>query len=176
MASGGCSRGVACGLLIAVAPLVAEHGLHNAQASLTCSMWNLPGAGIEPMPPALARGFLTTEPPGKSPQIFLRQQMSHVSLGNGGISGGRKAIRPGDGSRWILSSLLFCHAVASSSLRPHEPQLARLPCPFHLPESAQTHVHSDWLLRHSLFPLGPSVYTFPAPTHGGKVTKGIKLV
>ena len=28
-------------------------------------MWYLPGPGIEPMSPALAGGFFTTEPPGK---------------------------------------------------------------------------------------------------------------
>ena len=33
-------------------------------------MWDLPGPGIEPMFPALADGFLTTGPPGKS-KIFL---------------------------------------------------------------------------------------------------------
>ena len=29
-------------------------------------MWDLPGPGIEPESPALAGGFLTTKPPGKS--------------------------------------------------------------------------------------------------------------
>ena len=34
-------------------------------------MWDLPGPGLEPMSPALAGGFLTTEPPGKFPaEIF----------------------------------------------------------------------------------------------------------
>ena len=33
-------------------------------------MWDLPGPGIEPVFPALAGGFLTTEPPGK-PHIYL---------------------------------------------------------------------------------------------------------
>ena len=28
-------------------------------------MWNLPGHRIEPVSPALAGGFLTSEPPGK---------------------------------------------------------------------------------------------------------------
>ena len=28
-------------------------------------MWDLPGPGIEPVPPALAGGLLTTAPPGK---------------------------------------------------------------------------------------------------------------
>ena len=30
-------------------------------------MWDLPGPGLEPVSPALAGGFLTTAPPGKSP-------------------------------------------------------------------------------------------------------------
>ena len=33
-------------------------------------MWDLPGPGLEPMFPALAGGFLTTVPPGKS-LLFL---------------------------------------------------------------------------------------------------------
>ena len=35
-------------------------------ASLLLDMWNLFGVGMEPVDPALAGGFLTTEPPGKS--------------------------------------------------------------------------------------------------------------
>ena len=35
-------------------------------AHALCSMWDLPGPGMEPVPPALAGGFLTTAPPGKS--------------------------------------------------------------------------------------------------------------
>ena len=52
----------ACGLLIAVASLVAEHGLSScgAQAQVTCAMWDLPRGEIESMLPALAGG-----PPGK---------------------------------------------------------------------------------------------------------------
>ena len=37
--------------------------------------------------------------------------------------------------------LLFNHLVMSDSLGPHGPQHARLPCPYHLLELAQTHVH-----------------------------------
>ena len=36
-----------------------------------CSMWNLPGSGIKPISPALAGGFLTTGPPGKSSSLIL---------------------------------------------------------------------------------------------------------
>ena len=35
-------------------------------------MWDLPGPGIEPVSPALAGGFLTTGPLGKSLFIFKR--------------------------------------------------------------------------------------------------------
>ena len=62
------------GLLIVVASLVAEHRLLSEQApvvgpcGLSCvrGMWNLPGSGFEPISPALADGFLSTVPPGKS--------------------------------------------------------------------------------------------------------------
>ena len=36
------------------------------QAQLLCSLWDLPGPGLEPVSPALAGGFLTIAPPGKS--------------------------------------------------------------------------------------------------------------
>ena len=77
-----------CGLLIAVASLVAEQGLQvcglqqlwcvgsRAQAQQLwrtgCGMWDLPGPGLEPMSPALAGGFLTTAPPGKSQNILIQ--------------------------------------------------------------------------------------------------------
>ncbi|KAJ8785645.1 hypothetical protein J1605_007242 [Eschrichtius robustus] len=34
-------------------------------------MWDLPGPGLEPVSPALAGGFLTTAPPGKSTHMDL---------------------------------------------------------------------------------------------------------
>ena len=73
-------------LLIALASLVVEHGLsaHGLQQlwhmgsvvvahGLSCStagMWDLPGPGLEPVSPALAGGFLTIAPPGKSLKAF----------------------------------------------------------------------------------------------------------
>ena len=39
-------------------------------ALLLRGMWDLPGPGLEPVSPALAGGFLTTVPPGKSPTGF----------------------------------------------------------------------------------------------------------
>ena len=35
-------------------------------------MWDLPGPGIEPVSPALAGGFLTTVPPGKSLDAIIK--------------------------------------------------------------------------------------------------------
>ena len=45
-----------------------EHRLssYGAWAQLLRGMWGLPGPGLEPVSPALAGGFLTTAPPGKS--------------------------------------------------------------------------------------------------------------
>ena len=34
-------------------------------------MWDLPGPGLEPVSPALAGGFFTTVPPGKSYNEYL---------------------------------------------------------------------------------------------------------
>lgn len=34
-------------------------------------MWDLPGSGVKSVPPALAGGFLSTEPPGKSRKAWL---------------------------------------------------------------------------------------------------------
>ena len=88
------------GFLIAVAPLVVEQGRQSCgpseavacgfsgcgswalehrlgscgtRTSVLCSMWDLPGPGIEPMSSTSAGGFLTTGPPGKSYRIaFIR--------------------------------------------------------------------------------------------------------
>ena len=43
----------------------------GAWAQLLCSMWDLPGPGLEPVFPALADGFLTAAPPGKSQDLFF---------------------------------------------------------------------------------------------------------
>ena len=87
-------------LLIVVASLVAEHRLWGPQASAvaapglsSCSSpalehrlssygtraqllpgtWGLPASGIEPVSPALAGRFFTTEPPGKPYSVFLKR-------------------------------------------------------------------------------------------------------
>ena len=81
----GFSLVVVCGLLIAVASPVAEYrllehmgfsscssptldhrlGSYGSQAWLVCSMWDQPGPGMEPVSPALAGRFFTSEAPGE---------------------------------------------------------------------------------------------------------------
>ena len=86
---------VVCGLLIAVASLVTEHGLwacglrscsvwlsscsswavkhrlsRGARAQLLLGMWDLPGSGVKSTSPAMAGGFFTTEPRGEPPFRF----------------------------------------------------------------------------------------------------------
>ena len=41
----------------------------------------------------------------------------------------------------VFSSVQFSRSVVSNSLRPHESQHARPPCPSQLPEFTQTHAH-----------------------------------
>ena len=50
-----------------------EHRLSGcgAQALLLCGIWDLPRSGIEPVSPALAGKFFTTELPGKPPRGLL---------------------------------------------------------------------------------------------------------
>ena len=72
VARGGSSPDVAHRLLIVVAALVVKHRLSSCgiRTWLLQGMWNPPGPGIEPVSPALAGRFLTTEPPGRSSLCF----------------------------------------------------------------------------------------------------------
>ena len=52
-----------------------------AWAQLLCSVWDLPEPGLEPVPPALAGGFLTTAPPGKPHTLVLTfRSLIHFEL------------------------------------------------------------------------------------------------
>ena len=53
-----------------------EHKLSSCgtQAELLHGMWDLSESGVEPVSPALARGFFTTEPPGK-PSLMLKTDL-----------------------------------------------------------------------------------------------------
>ena len=103
--NGGYSLVAVCGLLMALASLVAEHRLQGVRASVimahrfgswnssalehklnSCStwaqflhgMWNLPRLGIRLVSPALAGRFSTTKPPGKPPSSCLSHSWKFV--------------------------------------------------------------------------------------------------
>ena len=66
------------GPLTVAASLVAEHKLQTrrlsccgSRAQLLRGMWDLPRPGLEPVYPAMAGGFLTTAPPGKSLKLLF---------------------------------------------------------------------------------------------------------
>ena len=62
--------------------------------------------------------------------------------------------------------LLFTHSVVSDFLLPHGLQHARLPCPYHLLEFAQTHVHQVSDAIQPFHPLlSPSPPTFSLSQH-----------
>ena len=91
--SGSYSLVVMLGLLMAVASLSVERGLSTcgsqalehrlsscgAQAHLCCHLCDLPGPGVEPVSPALAGGFLTTEPPGKAHNVLLKRKVEEAN-------------------------------------------------------------------------------------------------
>ena len=52
----------------------------GARAYLLRGIWDLPGPGLEPVSPALAGGFLTTAPPGKSKKCVLMLQGDMFSM------------------------------------------------------------------------------------------------
>ena len=49
-------------------------------AKLLCSVWDLPGPGLGPVSPALAGGFLTTVPPGKSDNDLVLKKFELLYL------------------------------------------------------------------------------------------------
>ena len=61
-------------VLGARASVVVALGLSScgARAQLLHGMWDLPGPGLEPVPPALAGGFLTTVPAAKSLNLVFK--------------------------------------------------------------------------------------------------------
>ena len=69
-----------------------QHRLNScgARAQLLLGRWDLPGPGIEPVSPALAGGFFTTEPPGK-----LRAVIWNGEVGEGSLEGAIWAKREG---------------------------------------------------------------------------------
>ena len=52
----------------------------SVQAQLLCGMWDPPRPGLEPVFPALAGGFLTTAPPGKSLTYIYSVVSNHLDI------------------------------------------------------------------------------------------------
>ena len=74
--------GEPCGAqaLGARASVVVARGLSScgAEGQLLCGMWDLPIPGLETLSPALAGGFLITEPPGKLTRIFRERNLPSI--------------------------------------------------------------------------------------------------
>ena len=100
-------------------------------------MWDLSRAGTEPVSPVLVGGFLTTGPPGKSSFCFI-----------------------------ISYSVQFSCLVVSNSLRCHEPQQARPPCPSPTPGVySNSRPLSRWChptISSSVIPFSSCLQSFPA--------------
>ena len=99
-------------------------------------MWGLPKSGTEPMSSALAGGFFTTEPPGKPWGLNFYWTLYSSSPSPGNHHSALFFI-----NLTIIDNLHKCHirsdqishSVVSDSLRPHESQHARPPCPSSTP-------------------------------------------
>ena len=88
----------------------------SVQAWLTCSMWNLPRPGTEPIPPALAGRLLTTEHREVPNNIFFKRHNYILQF-----------------SSVAQSCLTLCDRINRST--------PDLPVHQKLPEFTQTHVH-----------------------------------
>ena len=88
---------------------------------LSCSsaLRDLSGPGVKPMSPAFAGEFFTTEPPAKTMKHIMKDFKVEKQLG-GYFQVKNKAHD---------QSVQFSHSVVSNSLRPHELQHTRPPCP-----------------------------------------------
>ena len=77
-------------------------------------MWDLPGPGIEPMSPALAGGFLTTEPTGKSHyHAFNMYSLNPWSSGNFSFQSTNKQFQ----SFFCLFLACLFHTILTASIQ-----------------------------------------------------------
>ena len=125
------------------------HGLQKAR--LLCP-WNFPGKNTGMGCHALLQGIFLAQ--GSNPSLLhlLHWRMASLPLVPPRklslvkccplIYKLRKSIIKGlKTKKSKFSSVQFSCSVVSDSLRPHEPQLTRPPCPSPTPEFTQTHVH-----------------------------------
>ena len=78
-------------------------------------MWDLPGPGLEPVSPALAGGFLTTAPPGKSQQPYLKITYQEVVLGSTVLSDSSVIFL---NLKFIMRKVTRCHYKQSRTYVP----------------------------------------------------------
>ena len=122
-------------------------------------MWDLPGPGLEPVSAALAGGFLTTAPPGKS--LFLCILLVLLSLGltvgtgEGGKAGAESSLRHLAGGNRTQARLVTAVPVSPASswaLRclkgPHDahsgPALTHAPPPARPSSSSSPNTHCEF--------------------------------
>ena len=85
----------------------------GTRAQLLRGMWDLPRAGLEPMSPALAGGFLTTAPPGKPKALFFKNIYLFIHLVTLGLSCSRWAPQLWrTGSSLVVGRRLSCSSPA----------------------------------------------------------------
>ena len=76
---------------------------------------------------------------------------------------------------WVqFSSVQFSHSVMSDSLRPHELQHARPPCPSPTPGVTQTHVHQVSDAIQPTHPLSPPSPPAPNPSQHQSLFQWVK--
>ena len=124
-------------------------------------MWDPPGPGIEPVSPALAGGFLTTGPPGKSLSLPFKESWELDSVLRFYID---SLCWPSDNPIRVQ----FSCSVVSGSLWPHGLQHAMPPCPSPTSRVCSTHVHragDAFQLSHPLS--SPSPPAFSLSQHQG---------
>ena len=65
-------------------------------------MWNLPGPGIKPLFPALAGGFPTTGPPGKSVHVSLKCVVTEKNPSVSGPAVQTHVVQGSTGYRYLI--------------------------------------------------------------------------
>ena len=138
-------------------------------------MWNLPGPGIEHVSPALACGFLSTVPSGKSQQPHFNRhwqtvEMQRSKIRNQGPSRSSTPDPPFSSEAVCLRAGCYC-SVAQSCLtlcNPLDCSTPGFPVLHNLLEFAQAHVH--WVsdaIQPSRPLLSPSPPAFSLSQHPG---------
>ena len=124
----------------------------GARPQLFHGMWDLPGAGFEPVSPAQAGGLFTTEPPGKPSShfiyLFIYFKLCHMAyqilVPQPGIEPGHTAVKAPSPSHWTtreVPPVKFSCSVVSTLWDPMDCSRPGLPIHHQLPRFTKTHVH-----------------------------------